>query len=143
MSEAALWKYVRTRLLPVAIHATRIENETDSGFGGFPDIHYSLIRPGGTRSSGTIELKFLRKKKPPFGDDGLRLSQKIWIRDELAAGGLVWIIAEVGKSIYVVRGRNYKHFNEWTLEDFEDANDVVFQKGKPNRDEKAALALLL
>ena len=143
MSEGSLWSYVRDKLLPKGIHATRIENETDSGFGGFPDVHYSLLRANGTRSSGTIELKFLRKKKPPFGDDGLRLSQKIWIRDELAAGGLVWIIADIGQRIFLVRGRNWKAFNDWDLSDFELGSTLIFVKGQKNTEAKANLAIFL
>lgn len=143
MSEASLWTYIRTRLLPVRIHATRIENETDSGFGGFPDIHYSTIRSNGSRSSGTIELKFLRKKKPPFGDDGLRLSQKVWIREELAAGGLVWIMADIGPTIHLIRGRHWNTFNEWGPQDFKQHSTLTFTKGKRNTEEKADLAILL
>lgn len=143
MSEDSLWKYVRDKLLPKGIHATRIENETDSGFGGFPDVHYSHLRENGTRSSGTIELKFLRKKKPPFGNDGLRLSQKIWIRDELAAGGLVWIIADIGKTIHLIRGSYYKSFNDWILENFECGSTLIFVKGQRNTEAKANLAIFL
>lgn len=143
MSESSLWTYVRSKLLPPGIHATRIENETDGGFGGFPDVHYSYLRENKTRSSGTIELKFLRKKNPPFGDDGLRLSQRIWIRDELAAGGLVWIMAEVGKSIHLVRGRHYASFNDWYRSDFEQSSTLIFRKGKRNTEEKANLAIFL
>lgn len=143
MSEASLWKYVRERLLPRRIHATRVENETDSGFGGFPDVHYSYLRPNGTRSSGTIELKFLRKRNPPFGDDGLRLSQKIWIRDELAAGGLVWILADIGKTIHLIRGRFYTSFNDWHASDFMQSSTLIFTKGQRNSEEKADLAILL
>lgn len=143
MSEDSLWKYVRDKLLPKGIHATRIENEADSGFGGFPDVHYSILRQNETRSSGTIELKFLRKKKPPFGDDGLRLSQRIWIRDELAAGGLVWIIADIGKTIHLIRGRHYKTFNDWNLPDFEESSTLIFVKGQRNSEAKANLEIFL
>lgn len=143
MSEDSLWKYVRDKLLPKRIHATRLE-PSDEGVGaGFPDVHYSLLRENGTRSSGTIELKFLRKKNPPFGDDGLRLSQKIWMRDELAAGGLVWIIADIGKTIHFVRGRNYRHFNEWNHADFMEASTLIFYKGTRNTEQKANLAIFL
>jgi hypothetical protein len=106
----ALWRYLRERLLPHGIHATRIENE---GEAGFPDVHYtyrpSLLGPG---HSGTLELKYLRKKNPPFGDQGLRLSQKIWIRDELDAGGRALIVAQVQNRIFVLPGRLWEEFNE-------------------------------
>jgi hypothetical protein len=145
MSEASLWNYVREGLLPVGIHATRLE-PSDEGVGaGFPDVHYSILRGNGTRSSGTIELKFLRKKNPPFGDEGLRLSQRIWIRDELEAGGLVWILADIGRTIHLIRGIHYKTFNEWDLTDFKTQSLIIFPKNnrKLLRERKAELAIFL
>lgn len=123
MSEGsgALWKYVRGKLLPPGVHATRIENE--GGEAGFPDVHYTY-----QGRTGTLELKFLRKKNPPFGDDGLRVSQRIWIRDELEAGGRVWIIADLGKTIHLVNGLFYNRFNDWVASDFKARSNWIGAK---------------
>lgn len=104
MSEGngALWRYLR-ELLPAGIHATRIENRIGAGF---PDVHY--IYRGVT---GHLELKFLRKKKLPFGNDGLNPEQQVWIREAEWADGLTWIVAEVTPKIYFVPGRHYGNFN--------------------------------
>lgn len=145
MSEGsgALWKYVRGKLLPPGIHVSRIEAGQGEVESGFPDVFYTYRHDNGLSRTGTIELKFLRKKKLPFGEDGLRKSQKIWIRDEVEAGGRVWILAEVGKAIYLVRGRNYRTFNEWDLSDFEQGSTLIFRKGQANTEAKANLAVFL
>lgn len=135
MSEAALWKYLRDKILPADIHATRIENGVSAGF---PDVHYTICG-----RSGTLELKFLRKKKLPFGDGGLNLDQRLWIRDEVGAGGTVWIIAEVNKIIYVVRGRYADAFNEWTLDEMSRFSSMKIIKGKPLNEARADFAIFL
>jgi hypothetical protein len=88
-----LWGSLRG-LLPAGCHATRIENEIGSGF---PDVHYTYLEV-----SGTIELK--SAKRLPMGKDGLRQSQIDWINEEIEAGGLVWVIVQAGKSIFVLNG---------------------------------------
>lgn len=147
MSEGsgALWKYVRGKLLPPGIHVSRIEAGQGEVESGFPDVFYTYRHENGISHTGTIELKFLRKKNLPFGDDGLRKSQKIWIRDEIEAGGTVWIIADIGKTINLVRGKYWKEFNEWDAIEFEQSSTVIFPKGKTRilEERKLELAIFL
>lgn len=120
MSEAALWSYLRRKILPPGIHATRIESRVSVGF---PDVHYTYHS-----RSGTLELKFLRKKKPPFGKEGLNLDQRIWHRDNWEAGGTSFIIAEVTSVIFVVKGAYATEFNDWTQEDLDQRSKLVLTK---------------
>lgn len=107
MSETALWSWLRP-YLPLG-HYTRVENG-EAG-PGFPDVHYQ-IRP---RVCGTIELKDAQhpNRHPPFKgvDDGLHHSQLQWMRQNVARGGVVWIVARVGKQVFWVHGRMADHFN--------------------------------
>ena len=112
MRESSLWDWLRARL-PQAGHYSRIESETSPGF---PDIHYSL---GGV--TGTIELKDSKRPKAtcPFGrSTGLRVSQLLWIADELASGGLVLICAGIGSTVHFLPGDLYDSFNQLILTDF-------------------------
>lgn len=130
-----MWTYARGKLLPRGIHATRIENGVSAGF---PDVHYSH-----KGRSGTIELKFLRKKNPPFGDDGLNIDQIHWIEDELKAGGRVWILADIGKEICLIRGKHFDQFNQWKRADFEDKSTIIFRKRRITRDKLEDLDVFL
>jgi hypothetical protein len=120
MSEAALWGYLRDRILPKEGHYSRIESETSPGF---PDVTYTL-----RGVSGTLELKFARHTLP-FGDEGLRRDQIIWISDEVAAGGYVWIVAEFRDKIYFVSGMWAERFNKFVLSDLETHAKLIFPKG--------------
>lgn len=140
MSESTLWTYVRDKLLPPGIHATRIENGVSAGF---PDVHYTVRHENNHVSTGSIELKFLRKKNPPFGDDGLNQDQILWIRDELEVGGKVWIVAEVDRHICLIRGLYFKEFNKWTRDDFMQKSTVIIEKGKPNKTRIAEFRIFL
>lgn len=102
MKEHSLWRYLQQTILPKQGHYTRIESECSSGF---PDVHYSI-----DGASGTLELKSTKrpKAKYPFsGKDGLRKSQRIWIREESAAGGRVILALQVGKTVCFLRGELY------------------------------------
>lgn len=140
MAEDGLWRYLRDKLLPAGIHATRVENGVSAGF---PDVHYSYRRENGTCTAGTLELKFLRKKKPPFGDDGLNQDQLIWIRDEIESGGTVWILAEIHKVIYMVRGKHASSFNDWNLDNFKLHSTLVIRKGRSLKEARENLKIFL
>lgn len=86
--EQKLWRWLADRL-PTG-HYTRIESEVSDGF---PDVHGT---PRGCRSC-TLELKYADGPKRQPLKDKIRQSQKLWIRDEVAAGGLVWVVAEFPK----------------------------------------------
>lgn len=122
MSEGsgAVWRYVRGKLLPPGVHATRIENEIGAGF---PDVHYTY-----RGISGTLELKFLRKKNLPFGEEGLNKDQRIWIRDEVKAGGIVWLVADVNDHIFVLPGKIAFLFNELDLDAMFGYADMICKK---------------
>jgi len=130
MSEASLWDYLSQGILPAKGHYSRIESETAQGF---PDVHYTL-----NGQSGTIELKHAQKSgykpesKPFFGkDQGLRRSQMIWMAEEDAANGRVWICAQVDDKVFLLDGNVYaSDFNELTLADLERISDVSWIRGK-------------
>ncbi len=69
---------------------------------------------------GNIELKCSRypKAKYPFKKGGLRLSQRLWMRDRVEAeSSRVYILAQVGKERFLICGVFYNEFNGATLED--------------------------
>lgn len=101
MSEHSLWVSLRG-LLPAGCHASRIESHDTAS--GFPDVHYTY-----QEVSGTLELK---EGKAPFKKKGLRKDQINWMADECEAGGIVWIVAQVGKTVYVVFGTYADRFND-------------------------------
>jgi hypothetical protein len=106
MSEASLWNWLRKGVLPRG-HYSRIESDASPGF---PDVSYCI-----DGVEGTIELKEARnpKAKYPFKQGGLRPTQLRWIKDRVAAGGRVWILARIGKAVYMVRGIEASEFNGW------------------------------
>jgi hypothetical protein len=140
MSEESLWKYLRDKLFPPDIHATRIENGVSSGF---PDVHYTFKPYLRSTQSGTMELKFLRKKNPPFGKNGLNKDQEWWIRDEVKAGGKVWIVAGIADKIYFIPGRFYDRFNKFSLSDFEEFSALTITKKHVTADDLISLKYLL
>lgn len=99
----ALWRYIQ-KMMPPGAHATRIESRCSPGF---PDVHYNWAGV-----TGTLELKSLRKKNLPFGNDGLNLEQRIWHREAIANGAHALIIAEVHNEIFFMSGKWYNRFNE-------------------------------
>ena len=73
-------------------------------------MHYQIGKDG----CGTLELKATdRALRVPFPDEekGLHRSQLKWIRDNVAAGGIVWIIAETPGVIYLIHGKHAAKFN--------------------------------
>jgi len=142
MSEGsgALWRYVRDKLLPRDIHATRVENGISAGF---PDVHYTVRHETGISHTGALELKFLRKKNPPFGEEGLNRDQMIWIREELALGGSVWIVADIGKHICMIRGKFAPVFNGWGRAEFMRNSTVILEKRKLTKDRVKEFQLFL
>ena len=107
MSEQALWETLRG-LVPRGQYS-RIESPDTAP--GFPDVQYQLRGP---TVSGTIELKVSRHRVGvPFRneDEGLHLSQKIWIKENVANGGICWVAARVNDKLYWVHGRFANEFN--------------------------------
>lgn len=99
--EASLWDHLRG-LLPTGIHYSRVESETCPGF---PDVHFTL-----EGVTGAIELKSTKRptaKYPFSGKDGLRKTQKDWIREELDANGWVLLCLECGPMIYLLQANPY------------------------------------
>jgi hypothetical protein len=99
--EASLWDHLRGQL-PAGGHFSRIESETSPGF---PDVHFTV-----EGVTGSIELKTTKRptaKYPFSGKDGLRKSQRVWIRDELAAHGWVLLCLECGPMVYILNAECY------------------------------------
>lgn len=123
--ESGLWDYLRERM-PAGIHYSRIESLETSP--GFPDVHYTL-----NGISGTMELKC--KPKPtgsyPFKGtkDGLRTSQRIWIREELLAGGRVVLVLQAFQMIYFLPGQFHKGLDDFTIADIERAASLIWTRG--------------
>lgn len=136
MSEGsgALWRYIGRNLLPPDIHATRIESPCSPGF---PDVHFNY-----RGVSGTLELKFLRKKKLPFGDDGLNKFQIAWHREAEDHKAHSLIIAEVNDQIYVIPGRWYAQFNGATNLNYM-SRLVVVKRSIDDRDREVFSQLLM
>lgn len=126
MSEHALWEWLRG-ILPRG-HYSRIESPETAA--GFPDVHYT-VHPG--YRSGTIELKFSRHPNSftPFKRDGLRESQIRWINEEVAAGGLVWIVGQVKEQVFWVRGQGCPLFNGMNLDQFGEWSSLILPRKKP------------
>ena len=99
-----LWNSLRGSL-PAGCHATRIENNIGSGF---PDVHYTYLE-----TSGTIELK--SADRLPMRKAGLRKSQIDWITAETEAGGIVWVLIQHKKTIFVLRGHFADRINQLNL----------------------------
>jgi len=62
-----------------------------------------------------MELKDSRAPNSPIPFknevDGLHATQLDWIGDEMRMGGLVWIVARVGRLIYWIHGSKASQFN--------------------------------
>jgi len=100
VSEVALWDTLRG-LLPRGQYS-RIESGDTAP--GFPDVHYQLHAPD---VAGTIELKHSKHLSGiPFrnADEGIHLSQEIWIKENIANGGICWVAARVRHTLFWIPG---------------------------------------
>lgn len=131
MSEKNLWKWL-SGILPEGQY-NRIESHDTCA--GFPDVHWQIPGTCNTNPrSGTFELKHSHNVRGvPFkGDkDGLHLSQRKWIRDNIEAGGLCWIIAEVRTQILVIHGCRYDRFNGSTISELRSISDQILHRDCP------------
>ncbi len=125
-TEAGLWKWLRDHV-PQG-HWVRLENSIGLGT---PDVTYKVLRG----SEGWIELKHCDDdcgpEAIPFKRKGLRKEQVFWIEDRVAAGGLVWIVAGIGKTVYFVHGTHAAAFNLWTRERLHRHASLVVLRGSP------------
>ena len=122
-SEGSLWSWLRARL-PRG-HVSRIESDTSAGI---PDVYFR-------NRSGPVwlELKFLRKKKLPFGEDGLRPGQIRWILDEVMEGGTVYIVADVRGTVFFIPGSHAAEFNDFSILMMEHWSVLTTRKRVPSR----------
>lgn len=102
--EQGLWEFLRSRL-PVGTHYSRIESHDTAP--GFPDVILTL-------KGKTLGMELKCQEFPtgecPFDEkNGLRRSQRMWIRDELEAGGKVILVLQHRQMIYFLEGH---YFNE-------------------------------
>lgn len=123
MSEAGLWKYLRSHV--VGVDWVRVENPV---FPGTPDVNYAIDETD-RATEGWAELKWVprfpkKETKPVFGPKkGLSVQQVRWINRRTSYGARVWIIAGVGKLIYVLDGWTYANrFNAMTTADFQEVS---------------------
>lgn len=90
MSEKQLWRWLSSGPLPGHGFYSRIESPDTSP--GIPDVYYRVAKEG-----GWIELKFDRRPKSdkPFSreEDGLHLSQRIWINKAIEMFDRVFVVA--------------------------------------------------
>ena len=115
MNESNLWEWLRDVVLPYG-HYSRIESPDTAP--GFPDVHFQVTK-NKISTSGTLELKATdRALRVPFPNEekGLHTSQLKWIRNNLRADGIVWIIAETPGVIYLLHGGYAPQFNGATHE---------------------------
>tara|TARA_Y100000310_G_scaffold345190_1_gene462517 strand:+ start:3267 stop:3674 length:408 start_codon:yes stop_codon:yes gene_type:complete len=121
MSEANLQNNVRTRLKLFGILVKRISNRADVGT---PDQCYCY--DGG---EGWIELKF-KSRWPPRGGPlkvGLEREQWIWLDEWAAAGGCCWVLAQVGRRLYLWEGCHAEELYHGVTE--ERAMEISFWAG--------------
>jgi hypothetical protein len=125
LSENRLWKWLRSGVLPERGSYSRIE--TGDTCPGVPDVYYRF--PEG---NGWLELKFDRHPSwpAPFhkDDDGLHLSQRTWIADEVRKGGRVFVVAELEKRVIwmdmrITHAANYNDLSR--IELFDTASLVL------------------
>lgn len=147
MNEASLWEWLRDIALPLG-HYSRIESPETAP--GFPDVFFCVGQSSrktagppipGKAGMGTIELKATdRSMRVPFPDEekGLHTSQLRWIKDDVAAGGVVWVIAETPGIIYIIHGKDAAKFNGASHEDLLEMSWETMSR----KDPKQAASLL-
>lgn len=129
MNESNLWDWLRDVSLPLG-HYSRIESPDTAP--GFPDVHYQVGKEG----CGTLELKATdRALRVPFPDEekGLHKSQLRWIKANVNAEGVVWIIAETPGIIYIVHGKDAAKFNGASHEDLIEMSWETMSRGDPKQ----------
>ena len=138
-TEANLWEWLRDVALPLGQYS-RIESGDTSP--GFPDVHCQLA-PG---VSPTLELKCAKHPhaRIPFTKKtGMRRSQIKWIKENVRNGGTVWIIAEIGKKVYIVAGMNVDYINGHTEDEIAAISVAVMTRGKNKQAAKILNRILL
>lgn len=130
-----LWNSLRG-LLPAGCHATRIENVLTGEHAGFPDVHYTYLEV-----TGTIELKSVDKL--PMKKSGVRDSQIGWIKAEIDAGGIVWIIVEFKSKVYIVSGLHVEIINSLDEERFPFYSTALWTKGISDSEKAAIIESIL
>ncbi len=142
MKESTLWEWLRDVALPLG-HYSRIESPDTAP--GFPDVFFCVGQSPrrtagppvpGKAGVGTIELKATdRSMRVPFPDEekGLHKSQLRWIRDDVSAGGVVWIIAETPGIIYIIHGKDAAKFNGASHEDLLEMSWETLSRKDPKQ----------
>jgi len=101
-SENALWQALKKRMDAGKAHAVRIEDKLAKGT---PDVDYCAW---GGEAAGWIELKHL-DAFPVYHSTSVWLphytkEQAIWAFKRDRAGGNSWLLARVGKEVYLFPG---------------------------------------
>jgi hypothetical protein len=111
-TEANLWDWLRDVVLPLGQYS-RIESGDTAP--GFPDVDCQL----GSGISFKMELKCAKQPdaRIPFTKKtGMRRSQLKWIRENLKYGGAIWVVAQVGKEVFIFPGHVADHINGATTD---------------------------
>jgi hypothetical protein len=116
--ETRFWQWLKPRFPPG--HLIRIENPAHPGT---PDVNYCA---GGFEV--WIELKQCdelpkRETTSVFGESGLRVDQKLWIRQRVKYGGNVWVAAKTPHKVFWIPGKHAQEFNSMTLKQLEEHHD--------------------
>lgn len=138
--EKRLWKWL-SGFLPEG-HYSRIESPDTAP--GFPDVKFQLLNNWNRSCTGTLELKSCRENNPftqgkklfRTENEGLHKSQRIWIRNEIRHGGIVFIVAEVPPLVFFLDGDYYNKFNGSTATDLLNNSHIELDR-KAFRSEKS------
>lgn len=128
--ESSLWDYL-SGVLPLNGTYSRIESNDTAP--GIPDVHYCI-----DGIAGFIELKI---GDAPFGDRGLRKSQRDWIEMQVMHGGRVWILAQVGALCLLIPGKYWECFNQANLNQLDRL--CAYKWTRPIESPTAALRTIL
>lgn len=116
MSEENLWVWLRDEVLPLGQYS-RIESPDTAA--GFPDVD-GLIQVLGKPFAFKFELKFSHSPHaeiPLTDDNGVRKSQRKWIRDATRYTPYIWVVIEIGEVVLFIPGLFVDEINGAT-EDF-------------------------
>jgi hypothetical protein len=117
-------KHLRKKVLEALrhMHAVSIENMTSSGV---PDVNYNR---------GWIELKYLPRWKKGWEVKKIPLHhftpiQRLWIRKREMAGGLTWVLIQIGTTYFLLRGMTaVNYLGDCTGEDLRRVSYRVWEE---------------
>lgn len=130
MAEKNAYETLRNKVLIKS--ADRIDRVENVLVDGTPDVNYCI-----EGTEGWIEIKCPTEPKrsttPLFGSNHkLSQDQKNWIKRQLDAGGIVWVVIRTDYRWAILSGRLAEGINLMTVQDLIDSAHHTFPH--PNRD---------